>query len=252
VRSIRKIWTTATNSTPSLRRRAALPIAAAAVLGAFGGATLLASEAAATHLAASHHRSRARHRHRRAHHRARLRSTAHRNAASTSCTSSDLSLTLSSFMAGMFHYANVYALTNNGTGACTIEGYPTVVTANVPTATASAARAHTRSHRRRRTDATPVPLTVHQADAPPWGESPSPVTIQPGDSAGLIIGYVADPNAPSCPAALTSFKVTLPGTSAPITPDRTSFTVCPGNKLGRDLYVSPILPQPQPVPPAVS
>jgi hypothetical protein len=144
-----------------------------------------------------------------------------------------MSLTLVHFMAGMFHYANIYALTNSGLVSCTLKGFPSVSVFAGPAQNASTA------------------ITVPTSDTKvaPWGEHPIAVTIKPGRSAGLILGYVVNPDATVCRSPNDegpTFKVTLPGTTSSLVTDDTHFDVCSGGR-NYPLYVSPILPQPRPV-----
>lgn len=169
------------------------------------------------------------------------------SAGTGSCAPSDMSLTLVRFEAFMFHYANIYALTNKGSVACTLDGYPSVVVLERSVGRGSMLRTG-RGHRKH---ATPIPIRTSRADSAPWGEKPTPVTIRPGASAGLIIGYVENPNA-ICRATTPvsrgpTFEITLPGTTAPLRTDQTHFGVCPAHGAGQHLYVSPILLRPQPI-----
>jgi hypothetical protein len=148
-----------------------------------------------------------------------------------------MSLRLVRFEAFMFHYANIYAVTNRGSGACTLDGYPWVHVFE--------------GGRSNGKDRTPVPIRTSRVDFAPWGERPTPVTIRPGASAGLIIGYVENPNAICRASGPVSggptFKITLPGSTGSLTTNETHFGVCPAREAGQNLYVSPILRRAQPI-----
>lgn len=246
MKSIRTALVSATSRIGPRGRRTAFGLIGVLALVVAGGGALAATPAPNRHLGAD--RRSARHvapthrRHHRIEQHAHRRTARHyRHAHKTSgvsgantpaCASSDMSLKFVSMMAGMFHYANVYALTNNGSGACTLEGYPALTVYHAAGGNPVGAT---------------VPVTVHNNDTPPWGGPPSQVTIPSGASAGIIVGYVADPDLPPCEAA-TTFQIRIPGAGAPMTPDQTSFNVCPGSAGGQDVYVSAVLPQPAPTP----
>jgi Protein of unknown function (DUF4232) len=135
-------------------------------------------------------------------------------------------------MAGMFHYANIYALTNDGSKPCTLDGFPSVSAFDGPVQNPSTA----------------ITVPTRHTKLPPWGERPKSVTIKPRGSAGLILGYVANPDASGCPGPNergSTFQVTLPRATAPLITDETSFDVCSG-EAKYSLYVSPVLPEPGP------
>jgi hypothetical protein len=205
----------------------------AVALGACGGATVqVAAARPAAYRGAAHHRRLAtdeRAGRRRYGHRADRRRGDRRrhdlSAAQEACAAADMSLRWVTMTAGMFHYADMYAVTNTGGSACTLDGFPTVKMVDTPTSGGAAV---------------PVSDGVQDDNSAPFGGVPTAITLERGASAGLIISYVADPENPAC-LTPTTFAVTLPGTTTPLTSDRTGFNVCQGGQV----YVSPVLPQAQ-------
>lgn len=144
--------------------------------------------------------------------------------------------------AGTFHYALVYALINVGSTTCHLGGYPRLIAERYPFS---------------------VPPQIHHETGPPWGQRTRAVTLRPGGTGGLLIGWVGDWLASGdvtarriryCMRQTTQlFRVVLPGTTQPLPePARPiSLGLCPtrvkgGGYLGRDVYLSPILPTPKP------
>jgi hypothetical protein len=146
------------------------------------------------------------------------------HGALADCQASAVRLRLATSEAFMFHYATLYALRNVGTSACQLSGYPRVV----PEYPAGR----------------PIDVAVHHATSPPWGEPSRVVIVRPGAEAGLLIGYVANPEGSAC-IHRTLFKISLPGTRHAFTTGAT-FNVCPPGRFTRSLYESPILPTPKP------
>lgn len=125
------------------------------------------------------------------------------------CAPGQIALSFINALAYTFHYADLYALRNNGTSACTLDGYPTV-TVYHPTSGALGA---------------PVGVAARHASTPPFGAAATAVTVPAGDSGGVVIGYVADPDRAPC-LTPTTLRVLLPGMSASIDVPRVTFDVC--------------------------
>jgi hypothetical protein len=235
IRLTRTVSMSANNGPPAIRRRlavAAVGLVSLAVAGCAAAGIPDFSVRLTAYRSSLHHRgskrdpqvARRRHRHR-GHRRTHTKLA---SADQASCAASDMSLRWVTMTAGMFHYADMYALTNTGTSTCTLEGFPAVRMSDTPTSGGAAV---------------PVSDAVQDDGTAPWGAVPTQITLQPGTAAGLIISYVADPNNPAC-LTPTTFAVTLPGASSSLTSDRTGFNVCAGGQV----YVSPILQQAQQFP----
>ena len=117
----------------------------------------------------------------------------------------------------------VFALTDTGTGACTLDGYP------VFTLTAHSASMQTD------VDVTPA-LQHHQSSAAPFGGTPTTVSLNPGDRAAFLVRFsiVDSAGDPSCDVP-TKLHLKAPGGGTLVSPV-TRVLAC-----GEPMNVSPYL-----------
>jgi hypothetical protein len=152
------------------------------------------------------------------------------------CGNSSLEVAPLTSGVAMFTDLESYLLTNTGQSTCSISGYPSVAV----------------FHGEGGGNAYGQQVTVGAKDRVPNAPDGSPasdptpptLTLAPGDQAGFVVIYQADPQASAaCQKQVTAFKITLPGISTVVSvPPESAFDVCPGKHLGDDLTISPILP----------
>jgi hypothetical protein len=151
------------------------------------------------------------------------------------CAASNLSVTYKTEELGTMNYFAVYSITNNGSSACSLSGFPTVQAFH-PDASDG-------------TVSTPLSITTQQSTTAPTGEEPTDVTIQPSDSAGVIVAFTNNPDDGTCGSVFdndTSIALTLPGTSQAFSNLRFDSNICPADG-DSTVSVSPILPTAAPV-----
>lgn len=175
------------------------------------------------------------------------------SSPAAACTSTDLSGTVVMQQAYSFHYLAVLAVQNVGSQSCTLSGYPAIsaiangaIPSSQPSttpATASVGRRLAPSKHRTATSGDSLPIAPDYAtDSPVYSNvSDDPVVLSPGDSAGLLVGTLRDPNAlASCPPAPnTELEISTSQSAAPF-----DVPVNLGLCDGITVYVSPFQQQP--------
>jgi len=128
-------------------------------------------------------------------------------------------------MAGTYHYTIAFAVTNTGTSACTLRGYPRL----------------THVHPSGATDRM---QTIETTDSPVYhGLSTAAVTLQPGSAAQFYLAQLGNPEAaPTACAALdrvvVTTHVTVPGGGPDLVSPVKGY-VCPNDN--PTVYVSPFV-----------
>jgi hypothetical protein len=149
------------------------------------------------------------------------------------CAASDLAVTYMTAETGMLSYFAVYAITNHGSHACSLSGFPTVEAFHPDAADGTAN--------------TPLKIAVRHSTVPPEGDVPSAITIQPSSAAGVIVAFSSDGTCGADSANATTIALTLPGTSQAFGKLRFDANVC--QVTGENtVRVSSILAKPAPVP----
>lgn len=141
-------------------------------------------------------------------------------AATTACSPDAVTVKVVDQIAFSGHQLAILAVTNNAAAPCTVSGYPTV---SVLDGNGDGV------------DATPVYSRNSDVYS---GASDAPVTIAPGDAAGLYIGRLTDPSGTCDPVLNAQVAVLLNSSDKTPVDTPVSVGLCPGGRF----LVSPFQP----------